>query len=402
MKKIGLFSPTGFTGRLALKHLMASYGIVNHLIICCRQKSAYLSTLRKVAIYLIHDVMNAPYPLYTDYTQKELISKEERVAQLADILEFYEKGVEILEVNFTKKETLQKMVDSCSVIMNTVGPYSRYYTDFAPMVLNSDCVVVDLCAELVQLKAIDEMQRKNDSKKGAFIFCSGLDSIPSEIVAYKNPDLPELYGVVWDCDGTLSGGTIATIRQSIKDGSSFAVGDNPSFLCRGMDTPKYKVGSISGMKTLVPKRDYVDSYLMTSINVNAVQKSRELLGRKSEQIYKEGWRYSGRRAAYLQKFGMMFCGLMLFIPLVSDFFTWCCLYRPGQGPADPNKGSYHMKGVNKDGKSLTDVISPGGDPGYSETSRLLLDVAFLVYKDLEEGSFKRLGNIATPVATLGF
>ena len=363
---IVVYGATGYTGRLVAEYLAAHYKSGGPKWAMAGRSKAKLEEVR--------DLIGAP----------------------AD--------TPLIEANSDDPASMAALARSTRVVLTTVGPYQLYGEPLVKACVEAGTDYADLCGEPAWMREMIDKYHAAAQASGARIaFSSGFDSIPfdlgvlmlqKEAKARFGAPAPRVKGRVRGMQGTFSGGTAASLTETMK-----AVARNPKLipilqssfgLTPGFEGP-------SQPKGLVPEYDeslgkWAAPFIMAMINTKNVHRTNFLLGHP----YGEDFRYDEMMltsAGELGKKAAHAVGEMLKNPFGAK------PPKPGEGPTPEERenGFYDVLFIGEypDGKSLRYGVKGRYDPGYGSTSRMLAETGIALLNCAADGA------IATPGALLG-
>lgn len=299
--------------------------------------------------------------------------------------------------------SLANMAGRTKVVLTTVGPYQLYGDALVAACVKAGTAYADLCGEPGWMRdMIDQHQAAAIASGARIVFSCGFDSIPFDLGVYFLQEeaisrfggpAPRVKGRVRAMQGGASGGTIASLTETLKAvarkpslalllKSSFAL--TPEF--NGPDQP-------SG---LVPEFDddsgrWAAPFVMAPINTKNVHRTNYLLKHRWGQnfVYDEMLLTSigdaGKAMADALASGSPFGGSTL---------------QPGEGPSKDERenGFYDIlfTGEYPDERKIKASVKGKRDPGYGSTSRMIAETAIALTQRT-----KSEGGIWTPGALLG-
>jgi short subunit dehydrogenase-like uncharacterized protein len=300
--------------------------------------------------------------------------------------------------------SMQALAESARVVVTTVGPYQLYGEPLLAACVAAGTDYADLCGEPGWMREMIDKYHEAAKKSGARIaFSSGFDSIPfdlgvlmlqKEAVAKFGSPAPRVKGRVRAMQGTFSGGTAASLTETMKavarKPSLIAILQSPFGLTPGFEGPSQPMGLVPEYEESVGK--WAAPFIMATINTKNVHRTNLLLGHP----YGADFRYDemmltsagelGEKAAHA-------VGEMLKNPFGAK------PPKPGEGPSKEERenGFYDVLfiGEYQDGNTLRYGVKGKYDPGYGSTSRMIAETGIALL------SCKAEGAVATPGALLG-
>ena len=327
-------------------------------------------------------------------------------AKLAEVRDLIgaPKDTPLVEADASAPETLTAMCNRARVIITTVGPYQLYGPELVKACAETGTDYVDLCGEPAWMRQMIDAHDATAKKSGArIVFSCGFDSIPfdlgvfmlqQEAKARHGSPAPRVKGRVRAMAGTFSGGTAASLTETMK-----AVARNPSLikilqssfgLTPGFEGPSQPLGLVPEYEESVGK--WAAPFIMATINTKNVHRTNFLLGHpygadfKYDEMMLTSAGELGEKAAHA-------VGEMLKNPFGAK------PPKPGEGPTPEERenGFYDVLFIGEypDGKTIRYGVKGRYDPGYGSTSRMIAETGIALL------SCKADGAVATPGALLG-
>jgi short subunit dehydrogenase-like uncharacterized protein len=298
--------------------------------------------------------------------------------------------------------TLDAMAARATVILTTVGPYQLYGKELVAACVKAGTAYADLCGEPGWMREIiDEHEAAAKASGARITFSCGFDSIPfdlgvhflqAEAVKRHGKPAPRVKGRVRKMAGGASGGTIASLTETLK-----AVAKKPSLalllkssfaLTPGFEGPSQPTG-------LFPEYDgatgtWTAPFVMAPINTKNVHRTNFLLGHAwgADLVYDEmvmttigdAGRAMAEAMAKANPFGES-------------------KLKPGEGPSQEERenGFYDILFIGEypDGTTVRASVQGDRDPGYGSTSKMLAETGIALLAN------KGDGGVWTPGALLG-
>ena len=361
-----VYGATGFTGRLVAEYLTAHYA--------GRKDAPKWAMAGRSAAKLaeVRDLIGAP-------TDTPLI-----VADASD------------------PASLDAMAARAQVILTTVGPYQLYGSPLVAACVKAGTAYADLCGEPGWMREmIDEHQDAAKASGARITFSCGFDSIPfdlgvhflqAEAIKRHVKPAPRVKGRVRKMAGGASGGTIASLTETMK-----AIARKPSLalllkssfaLTPGFEGPSQPTG-------LIPEYDsatgtWTAPFVMAAINTKNVHRTNFLLG----HAWGEGLVYDEMMMTTIGDAGKAMAEA---IAKANPFGE--SKLQPGEGPSKEERenGFYDILFVGEypDGTSVRASVQGDRDPGYGSTSKMLAETGIALLANRGEG------GVWTPGALLG-
>lgn len=298
--------------------------------------------------------------------------------------------------------SLDKMAASTKVVLTTVGPYQLYGNELVAACVRAGTAYADLCGEPGWMREmIDEHEAAAKASGARITFSCGFDSIPfdlgvlflqAEAVKRHGEPAPRVKGRVRKMAGGASGGTIASLTETMK-----AIARKPSLalllkssfaLTPGFEGPSQPTG-------LIPEYDaatgtWTAPFVMAPINTKNVHRTNFLLGHP----WGEDLVYDEMVMTTIGDAGKAMAEAMAKANPFGD-----AQLKPGEGPSreEREKGFYDILFIGEypDGTAVRASVQGDRDPGYGSTSKMLAETGIALLANKGEG------GIWTPGALLG-
>ena len=347
----------------------------------------------------------------------------DKLARLRDELHL-PPSVALLKADAGDEASLKALVARTRVVITTVGPYQLHGEPLATACAAGGTDYVDLCGEpLWMARMIDKLTPLAQRSGARIVFSCGFDSIPFDLgVVYLQSEamqrfgapLAEVRGRVARMKGAASGGTLASMMETIeairRDRSLLKVMVNPFSLAGGFKGPKQPGDQDASFD------DWADAwtgpFVMATINTKNVHRSNALRGHPwgegfvySEKMLtgKPGQGDKGRKKALaLARFTKLQNLALGFTP-TRALLRRFVLTQPGDGPdrAAREAGRYEVwfTGKSAGGEGLRAVVKGDRDPGYGSTCKLISEAALCLLRDVDRASTP--GGVWTPGSAMG-
>jgi len=385
---IVLFGATGFAGKLAIEHLVKTYGVNKDVkwAIAGRSKDKLEDTKAKVAD----------------------LCKENSILEVDTII-----------ADTSSRSTLHDLVKDTKVVATTAGPFQAYGgADVIEFCAKYGTDYVDITGEVDWHKEMIMKWDETAQKTGAKIvsFC-GNDSIPWDMTVYKmgkvlkeecNDDLSEVQ--LFDDfkgDGP-SGGTLATVLLAV-DGKAFpkqAYNFNPLYKKADGTKSKFSVvgenvtlpGRVKGVESF--SKNYEGPFVMSAINMEVVKRSHALRSEGNQKlVYRESLLSKDFKTAFLNWFGLIGFGTLLFTPIRGWF-----LPKPGEGPSRKRMEAGYLTvagfGVGSKGNKVETLFYFPKETGYLDTARMLVESGLCLAMNKKDLPVTK-GGFYTPSTSMG-
>ncbi|KIJ67410.1 hypothetical protein HYDPIDRAFT_108169 [Hydnomerulius pinastri MD-312] len=362
--------------------------------------------------------------------------------------------VPLFVVDVTSSDAVDKAVQQTRVVINTVGPYWRWGTPVVQACVRNGRHYVDLTGETHWVK--DMILRQFDyaatKARSVIVPCAGLDSIPSDILAYLgNKTLKAFAGPsanvdmstsAWTMDASgLSGGTFSSILSYIEEvpGDKVKASQQDFALSpvRGTPSPRLRV-----FYSLPVSNPPVQGalYLMAFIDLQIVQRSWGLfeLAKRNPNIvfgstsqprgehknpsdlsygsqfkYEEFSALPSRFHSLLEIILLVTVAfaLKVFPPVSARWLARRLMPRPGEGPTDEQleQGTVNITNITTStpdarGRtvSVRSIFRGKGEPGYLLRSIMIAECALsLILDSADLPAFANRGGVLTPMTAFG-
>ena len=312
--------------------------------------------------------------------------------------------IEMIEVDSSDIDALNKMTSSTKCVLTTVGPYQLYGSDLVQSCASNGTDYVDLTGEPGWMYEMINLCKEQAEKSGSrIVFSCGFDSIPFDLGVYflqkafieKNGKPAErIRGRVQAMNGEFSGGTIASLGATMatlkEKPELIKVLANPFSLSEGFEGPPQPDDS----KVILDEKInmWVAPFVMAPINTKNIHRSNFLLN----HMYGENFEYDEMMIAGEGDDGKIIADAMTTAnPMGGDNVP-----QPGEGPSKESReqGNYDVLFVAESGDETMQARVTGDmDPGYGSTSKMIAESALCLVKDCDTLP----GGIYTPAPSMG-
>ncbi len=346
-----------------------------------------------------------------------------KLAQVRDALRL-PPAVALLQADAGDAAALKALVARTRCVITTVGPYQLYGEPLATACAEGGTDYVDLCGEPLWMARMIDRLAPLAAKSGArIVFSCGFDSIPFDLgVVYLQAEaqrrygapLPEVRGRVARLKGTFSGGTFASLMETLE-----AIRREPA-LAKTLANPFSLAGGFKGPRQPADQDaafdDWADAwagpFVMATINTKNVHRSNALRGHPWGEnfVYSEklltgrpGQGDKGRRKAFALARLTWLQNLALGFGPTRALLRRFVLTQPGDGPdqAAREAGRYEVwfTGKSARGQTLRAIVRGDRDPGYGSTCKLISEAALCLVQDV--GREATPGGVWTPGSAMG-
>ena len=312
--------------------------------------------------------------------------------------------IDMIEVDSSDIDALNKMTCSTKCVLTTVGPYQLYGSDLVQSCASNGTDYVDLTGEPGWMYEMINLCKEQAEKSGSrIVFSCGFDSIPFDLGVYflqkafieKNGKPAErIRGRVQAMNGEFSGGTIASLGATMatlkEKPELIKVLANPFSLSEGFEGPPQPDDS----KVILDEKInmWVAPFVMAPINTKNIHRSNFLLN----HMYGENFEYDEMMIAGEGEDGKIIADAMTTAnPMGGDNVP-----QPGEGPSRESReqGNYDVLFVAESGDETMQARVTGDmDPGYGSTSKMIAESALCLVKDCDALP----GGIYTPAPSMG-
>ncbi len=310
----------------------------------------------------------------------------------------------LMTANSDDPASMKALAESTRVVVTTVGPYQLYGEPLLKACVEAGTDYADLCGEPAWMRQMIDQYHEAAKASGARIaFSSGFDSIPfdlgvfmlqKEAKARHGSPAPRVKGRVRGMQGTFSGGTAASLTETMKavakNPKLIAILQSPFGLTPGFEGPSQPLGLVPEYEESEGK--WAAPFIMATINTKNVHRTNFLLGHPygADFKYDEMVLTSAGEVGQKLAHGM---AEMLKNPFGAK------PPKPGEGPSKEERenGFYDVLFIGEwpDGKTIRYGVKGRYDPGYGSTSRMIAETGIALL------DCKAEGGISLPGALLG-
>jgi short subunit dehydrogenase-like uncharacterized protein len=308
----------------------------------------------------------------------------------------------LLEADAADAPALARIAESTRVVITTVGPYALYGAPLVAACAAAGTDYVDLTGEP---EFVDRMYVENDAAAKAsgarLVHCCGFDSVPHDLGAYFTLlQLPE--GVPVRIDGYVrsnaqfSGGTYhSAINGFARGRQTFAAARE-----RKAAEPRPVGRQVHAAKARIRRDEALGAWTapLPTIDGPIVRRSAALVDRYGPD-FTYGHNVVARRLATIGGMAAGVGAVAVLAPIPPTRKLLLKAKSPGDGPSAATRAGswFKIRFVGEGGGKRVVTEVSGGDPGYSETSKILAECGLcLAFDDIPEGA----GQLTT-VASMG-
>ncbi len=308
----------------------------------------------------------------------------------------------LLEADAADAPALARIAESTRVAITTVGPYALYGAPLVAACAAAGTDYVDLTGEP---EFVDRMYLENDAAAKAsgarLVHCCGFDSVPHDLGAYFTLlQLPE--GVPVRIEGYVrsnaqfSGGTYhSAINGFARGRQTFAAARE-----RKAAEPRPVGRKVHAAKARIRRDEALRAWTapLPTIDGPIVRRSAALVDRYGPD-FTYGHNVVARHLATIGGIAAGVGAVAVLAPIPPARKLLLKAKSPGDGPSAATRAGswFKIRFVGEGGGKRVVTEVSGGDPGYSETSKILAECGLcLAFDDLPE----RAGQLTT-VASMG-
>jgi short subunit dehydrogenase-like uncharacterized protein len=311
---IVIWGSTGFTGRIATKYLLETYGTAVKFAIAGRNREKLQGVLTEIAQRLGTDT----------------------------------KHIDILVGNVDDKASLVSIAQQTKVLISTAGPFAQVGTPIVDACVTAGTNYCDITGEGPWVRRmIDQYHDQAKAKKIKIISCCGFDCVPVDLgclmiveeMKRQGLEPVEVRANLVKMRGGPSGGTIESVFNmfGMFSFSEIAASMNPYLLCPRDSNPTLKNVRANSDK-LLPSYDstlkrWMQPFVMQAIDTRIIHRSNAL----KDWAYGKDFVYGEAMAAPNLMAALLVSALsplvvLLFIPFVRSFAR-LFVPKPGEGPS---------------------------------------------------------------------
>ncbi|MDH6136483.1 short subunit dehydrogenase-like uncharacterized protein [Kitasatospora sp. MAA4] len=311
----------------------------------------------------------------------------------------------LLEADAADPASLRAVAESTRVVITTVGPYLRYGEPLVAACAEAGTDYVDLTGEPEFVDRMFVLHHRRAAETGArLVHACGFDSVPHDLgVLFTVGELARLgapqqspvsvEGFV-RAGGTFSGGTFASALTAASRPRAAAQAAKAR---RAADPrPSGRRVSTSGGRPRFSREARAWVLPLPTIDAQVVGRSAVAL-----PAYGPAFRYGHYAAvkrlpiAVAGTAGILLLVLAAQLPVLRRAMT--ALRKPGEGPSAEQRAAswFTVRFAGEQGGKRVFTEVSGGDPGYTETAKMLAESALcLAFDDLPATA----GQVTTAVA----
>jgi len=309
--------------------------------------------------------------------------------------------------------SVDAVVGQCKVLLTTAGPYLTRGTPVVDACVRLGTHYVDITGETSWVADLLDKYHHDAVKNNVLIVpMSGYDSIPSDLgVLFAVHNVRARFGQstrrvhsIIEMSGTLSGGTLATGIEMGRDFPEHLLRQDDPFcmgggtIARAEDEDQFDALFDDDLKV------WTQPFMMAQLNTRVVRRSNAWLHYGTGFSYGESQmapdEASARKVAKSTQAQRSNAANMW---KVSDKLRETGrLPKQGEGPSPEQRSKswfhHHIVASAADGRKLLCEVR-GGDPGYTETAKMLSESALCLLLDRDQ--LCQRGGVLTPAAAGG-
>lgn len=293
-------------------------------------------------------------------------------------------------------DTLEALAKSTKLVITTVGPYQLHGEPIVKACVEAGTHCLDLTGEPKYAQHIYKYYNFSAERNQCFIINScGFDSVPADMGAFYTAQLlGEGEDKTIECyvsaKGSFSGGTLKSAIGAMEDFNEEMILD-----------PKYKFGSAKFEG--IHKQKTINKWALPMPVIDPVIVERS--SRLRKDIYGNNFSYAQYYAvkqplvAIGAFVGVSALMLATQIPILKQQLL--NFKQSGEGPSEieREKSFFKLVFIGKSDNNTVRTCVSGGDPGYTETAKMLSEAALTIIENSDE--FKNKGGVMTPAGALG-
>ncbi|HUH75465.1 MAG TPA: saccharopine dehydrogenase NADP-binding domain-containing protein [Chitinophagales bacterium] len=293
-------------------------------------------------------------------------------------------------------DTLEALAKNTKVVITTVGPYQIYGEPIVKACVEAGTHCLDLTGEPKFVQHIYKHYNFLAERNHAFVINScGFDSVPADMGAFYTAQLlgdsedKSIQSYV-SAKGSFSGGTLKS-----------AIGAFEGFNEEMILDPKYKFGAEKFEGIHRQKSIQKWALPMPVVDPLIVERSSRL----RKDIYGNNFSYAQYFAvkkpfvAATALVGLSALVLATQVPVLKNKIL--NFKQSGEGPSlkEREQSFFKLVFIGKSPNKTVETSVSGGDPGYTETAKMLSEAALTLIENPKEFSGK--GGVSTPAGALG-
>lgn len=311
----------------------------------------------------------------------------------------------IISANVASASSLAAMARDARVVLTTVGPYCEFGEPVVRACVEQGADYVDITGEP---EFVEQMVEQYDdaarAKKVRIVNCCGFDSIPHDLgVLFTVGKLPEgvalqIEGFV-KCRGTFSGGTWHSAIGSMGTYRAFRRKQAKRRLAReAAGSTRTVLSTKSGVHYVRELSSWACP--LPTIDPQVVQRSARTIDRYGPEFhYGHFARIKHISTLVLGAVGVGSMFALAQLPVGRELLLK--VRKPGVGPSAElrAKGWFNVTFIGRGGGKQVVTEVTGGDPGYTETAKMIAESALALA--LDQAKLPARYGVVTPAVAMG-
>ncbi len=301
---------------------------------------------------------------------------------------------ELILCDTADMESLEGMTARSKVVATTVGPYAQYGEPLVQACIKTGTDYLDITGEPEYVNRLVEKYDEAAREAGVFIInCCGFDSIPADLgalfAASQLPaDAPRSVKGFVNSQGKPSGGTWASAINAMSEGSFEDLQSNLS--AGGLETNFHKVDELDAWAIPMP---VIDPFI--------VARSARVRPDEYGPDFKYGQFIAVGSLLTVGMLGIGVGGIFLGAQLKPTRDLLLNVFKQGEGPSEEERARSYFQVIFIAEAGEEQVITrvSGGDPGYTETAKMLAESAMIFLANKKQAPIK--GGVTTPAGAMG-
>jgi short subunit dehydrogenase-like uncharacterized protein len=307
--------------------------------------------------------------------------------------------IDILECNSEDLSSLENVTEQTQIIITTVGPFALYGEKLVEACVHTSTNYCDITGEPEFVKNILKRFDAEAKAKGIYIInCCGFDSIPADAGAYFTAmqlpanEVKTVKGFV-SSSGSFSGGTFSSAVHAMSGMGKDMFAKKEKSEPRPKKRIESKIYFDKDLKKWALPMPVIDPWMV----MRTAGYRKDVFGKDFEYAQFLALKSLPQVVGIVGMVGAVVAGAQ--IPPVKELIL---KYRKsGEGPTKEQRDKSYFKVVflgESETKRIKTKVS-GGDPGYTETSKMLSETALTLLDNI--GKLPIKGGVLTPAGALG-
>lgn len=294
-------------------------------------------------------------------------------------------GLPLLHADADESESLRELAAAARVVVTTVGPYITYGEPLVAACAEAGTDYLDLTGEPAFVDLMYVRHHEQAVRTGArIVHACGFDSIPHDLGAYFTvqhlpKDVPLRVEGFVQARGTFSGGTLASVKAMIAD---------PFAAVRAVrERRRIEPRPGPGRRARISRNPLPHTRVAGGLTIPLPTVDPQIIVRSAQALERYGPDFTYGHFLALSRSGG--AGLVNLRAMLRQ--------QPGEGPSaeERAKSWFRVRFSGEGGGERVVCEVAGGDPGYTETAKMLAESALcLVHDTLPETS----GQVTTAQA----